>query len=45
MANERETLELLKLLSKAIIEINWFSSCVQADVIVAERTNGRKYIN
>ena len=37
LTKERETLKLLQLLSKAIIVTNTFSSCVEADLIVAER--------
>ena len=44
MANERETSELFKWLSKAIIVFNWFSSGVQANAIVAERINVCKCI-
>ena len=37
-------LQLLKWLSKAIIEINWFSGGVPAGIIVAEHVNQHKCI-
>ena len=49
MENEKETLELLKWLSKAIIAINWFSGCVQAGIntltkkIIAKFFPNRKF--
>ena len=39
LRNEKETLKLLKWLSKAITAIIWFSGGVQADVIIAEHIN------
>ena len=44
MANERETPELLKWLSKAFIALNWFSVGVRAGTIVVEHTNECKCI-
>ena len=44
VANERETLKLLKLPSKTIIEINWFSGDVKDNIIVAEHINECKCI-
>ena len=44
LANERETLELLKWLSNAITAINWFNGGVQASIIVAEHINECKCI-
>ena len=34
LANERETLKLLKQLSKSIIALNWFSGSVQAGIML-----------
>ena len=39
LANEGETLKLLKWLSEAIIAINWFNSDVPTDIIIAEAYN------
>ena len=44
VANERETLKLLKLPSKTIIEINWFSGDVKDNIIAAEHINECKGI-
>ena len=44
MASERETLELLKWLSKAIIAFNWFNGGVQARMIIAEHIKECKCI-
>ena len=44
LANERETLEFLKWLTKAITAINWFSDGVQAGIIVTEHINECKCI-
>ena len=43
LANKRETHELLKWLSEAMIAIGWFSG-VQAGIIVAEHANEFKCI-
>ena len=45
LANEWETLELLKWLLKAIIAINWLDGDVEAAIIVAEHINEWKCIN
>ena len=39
LANESETLELMKWLSKAVITVTWFSGGVETGIIVAEHIN------
>ena len=39
LTNKRETLKLLKWLSKAFIVLNWISGGAQAGIIVAEHIN------
>ena len=44
MGNEMDTLELWKWLSKAIIEINWFSAGVQVGIIFVEHIHECKFL-
>ena len=43
-ANKKETLKLLKWVSKTIIAVNWFSGGVQTDIVVDEYVNESKCI-